>query len=80
VEGRVSQNAGILLANLLQSSRSTFPCVSFPSFFAFNEGTWNIPISALGGSPTVSAGFLRLIDEPVVVEHYVMWRCDLLYL
>jgi hypothetical protein len=35
----VSQKGGILLANLLQRSRSTFSWGSFPSFFAFKEGT-----------------------------------------
>src|SRR5215475_14381232 len=44
---------GLLLANLLQSSRSTFSRGNFPSFFAFQEGMWDTPISALGGSPTV---------------------------
>src|SRR5262249_44646064 len=32
----------------------TFSCVSFPSVFAFKEGMWDTPISALGGSPTVT--------------------------
>src|SRR5215467_3714717 len=44
----------ILLANLLQGSRSTFSCASFPSVFAFQEGMWDTHISALLGSPTVS--------------------------
>jgi hypothetical protein len=47
----------LLLANLLQSSRSTFYCGSFPSFFAFQEGIWDPQISALLGSPTVSGRF-----------------------
>src|SRR5262249_52232059 len=55
----VSKNGGILLANVLQSSSRTFSCVSFPSVFAFKEGIWDTPISALGGSPTVSRGFSR---------------------
>src|SRR5215510_4358671 len=38
----------------LQSSRSTFSCGSFPSFFAFKEGMWEPQISALLSSPTVS--------------------------
>ena len=42
------ENEGILLANLFQSSRSTFSCASFPSFFAFKEGIWDTQISALG--------------------------------
>src|SRR4029453_7192304 len=33
-------NGRILLANLLQSSSSTFSYVSFPSYFAFQEGIW----------------------------------------
>src|SRR4030095_13786210 len=48
-------NGGILLANLLQSSRSTFSRGSFLSFFAFKEGMLGTPISVLGGWPTVSA-------------------------
>jgi hypothetical protein len=47
------------LANLLQSSRSTFSWGSFPSFFAFQEGMLDTHISALGGWPTVSGGFVR---------------------
>jgi hypothetical protein len=47
------------LANLLQSSRSTFSFASFPSFFAFKEGMLDTRISALGGWPTVSGGFVR---------------------
>src|SRR3989454_11693868 len=43
----------------LQSSNSTFSCVSFPSFFAFQEGMWDTQIWALLSSPTVSGGFLR---------------------
>ena len=50
-------NARILLANLLQSARSTFSCEGFLSFFAFKEDMLNTPISALRGWPTVSARF-----------------------
>ena len=53
----VSKKGGILLANLFQGSRSTFSQGSFPSFFAFEEGMWDIHISALLSSPTVSGGF-----------------------
>ena len=52
-----TDNGRILLANLLQGSRSTFSQGSFPSFFAFEEGMWDIHISALLSSPTVSARF-----------------------
>src|SRR6266567_8138210 len=52
------KNHPILLANLLQSSSSTFSCVSFPSFFAFQEGMWDTQISALLSSPTVSHPFV----------------------
>jgi hypothetical protein len=48
-------NGRILLANPLQSSRSTFSRESFPSCFAFKEGMWGTQISALLSSPTVSA-------------------------
>jgi hypothetical protein len=47
----------ILLANLLQGSRSTFSCASVPSFFAFKEGMWDTQSSAFWSSPTVSGGF-----------------------
>ena len=47
-------NPRILLANLLQSSRSTFSWESFPSFFAFQEGMWDTQISAFLSSPTVT--------------------------
>ena len=43
-----------------------FSCASFPSFFAFKEGMWDIQISALGDSPTVSPGFVRLITSRCV--------------
>ena len=42
----------------LQSSRSTYSCASFPSFFAFKEGMLETHISALLSSPTVSDRFL----------------------
>src|SRR4030095_15495137 len=48
-----SLNERILLANPLQSSRSTFSRGSFLSFFAFQEGMLGTPISLLGGWPTV---------------------------
>jgi hypothetical protein len=46
------------LANLLQSSRSTFSWGSFLGYFAFKEGMLSTPISVLGGWPTVSVPFL----------------------
>src|SRR5262245_19230938 len=49
----VLKNLPIILANLLQRSRSTFSRGSFLSFFAFKEGMWDTPISTLGGWPTV---------------------------
>src|SRR2546426_11183468 len=55
----VSQNHPILLANLLQRSRTAFSRVSFSSFFAFKEGMYDTQIAALLSSPTVSQGFLR---------------------
>src|SRR6266852_7919918 len=53
----IATKVGILLANQLQSSGSIFSCVSFPSFFAFQEGMWDTQISALPSSPTVSARY-----------------------
>src|SRR2546421_7733320 len=50
----------------LQSSRSTFSFASFPRFFAFKEGMLDTRISALGGWPTVSGGFVR---------HPLKWQC-----
>jgi hypothetical protein len=46
---RCKLNARILLANPLQSSRSTFSRGSLLSFFAFQEGMLGTPISVLGG-------------------------------
>jgi hypothetical protein len=46
---QLSKTLRILLANLLQSSRSTFSWGSFLSFFAFKAGMLDTPISALGG-------------------------------
>src|SRR5215475_982485 len=57
----VSITSLILLANPLQSSRSTFSWESFPSFFAFKEGMWDTQIAALLSSPTVSVRFSRQI-------------------
>src|SRR5262249_13833580 len=51
------KNHRILLANLLQSSRSTLSWESFLSFFAFQDGICEAQISALGGWPTVSHRF-----------------------
>ena len=56
--------ARILLANLLQSSKSTFSRGSFLSFFAFKEGMLGTPISARGGWPTVSARLLYNFTTP----------------
>jgi hypothetical protein len=50
----VSQNEGVLLANLLQRSRSTFSWESFLSFFTFQEGMLDTQNLALEGWPTVS--------------------------
>jgi hypothetical protein len=51
----ILENARILLANLLQSSSSTFPWGNLLSFFAFQEGMLGTPIWTLEGWPTVSA-------------------------
>ena len=40
-----------------------FPYVSSLGFFAFKEGMWDTQISALGGWPTVSGGFVRLVGR-----------------
>ena len=45
----VQETARILLANLLQRSRSTFSWGSFLSFFAFQADMLSTPISVLGG-------------------------------
>ena len=59
----VSFKGRILLANLFQSSRSTFSRGSLLSFFAFKEGMVDTQISALGGWPTVSGRFVRQGDR-----------------
>jgi hypothetical protein len=55
----VWENLRILLANLLQSSKSTFSWENFLGFFAFPEGMLGTPISALEGWPTVSLRLMR---------------------
>jgi hypothetical protein len=65
-----AKNGGILLANVFQSSRSTFSWGSSPAFFAFKEGMWVTRISALGGSPTVSGGFSRQQQQPELLMDY----------
>jgi hypothetical protein len=65
-----SLNERILLANLLQSSRSTLSRGSFLSFFAFKEGMLDTQISALGGWPTVSERFLRVSTTIYVQRRY----------
>src|SRR5262245_12942351 len=50
----VSQTVRILLANLLQSSRSTFSQGNLLRFFAFKEGMVGTSISVRGGWPTVT--------------------------
>jgi hypothetical protein len=44
-----SKSRPILLANLLQRSKSAFSWRSFLSFFAFKDGILDTQISALGG-------------------------------
>src|SRR5438445_5186380 len=61
IRGNLEKNAGILLANPLQSSSSTFSCVCFPSLFAFKEGMWDTHISALLNSPTVA-----ILSKPLI--------------
>jgi hypothetical protein len=58
-----TNNGRILLANLLQSSRSTFSRGSFFNFFAFKEGMFDTQISALGGWPTVSGRLSGLVGS-----------------
>jgi hypothetical protein len=52
--GVCQKNGRILLANLLQRSRSTFSRGNLRSFFAFKEGMLGTLILVLGGWPTVS--------------------------
>jgi hypothetical protein len=69
------KNGRILLVNLLQSSRSTFSRENLLSFFAFKEGMLGTPISVLGGWPTVSDRFLRLIPSnptATLLEHTLL--------
>src|SRR5438045_2333824 len=64
----ISKNLPILLANLLQRSRTAFSCVSFASFFAFKEGMYDTQTSAVLSSPTVSHRFSRLDNKSVQTE------------
>jgi hypothetical protein len=57
-------NGRILLANLLQSSRSTFSWGGFPSFFVFKAGMLDTQILAPGGWPTVSGRFFTPCRRP----------------
>ena len=59
---KILENARILLANLLQSSRSTFSWGSFLSFFAFKEGMLGTPISVLGGREQYPPVFLTCLQ------------------
>ena len=68
---RCTHNARILLANLLQRSRSTFSRGSFLSLFAFKEGIFDTQISALGGWPTVSARYCDRLDTPAIGPAWV---------
>ena len=65
---RLSSIVRILLANLLQNSKSTSSWRSFLSFFVFKEGMLDTPISALGGWPTVSVRFLRVLTRVYVIK------------
>src|SRR5262245_34575290 len=60
--GVCADNGRILLANPLQSARSTFSWGSFLSFFAFQEGMLDTQILAPGGWPTVSLRFSPQLD------------------
>jgi hypothetical protein len=60
----------LLLANPLQSSRSTFSRESLLSFFAFKEGMLGIPISVLGGWPTVSLRLLIVLASAYQQRKY----------
>ena len=64
----------ILLANLLQSSSSTFPWGNLLSFFAFQEGMLGTPIGTLEGWPTVSGRLLTRRDEESGPLHDLRYR------
>ena len=71
----VDEDLRILLANLLQSSSSTFSCISFPSYFAFQEGIWGTHISALLSSPTVSLRFPPQFGRLLTVRCFLYAYC-----
>src|SRR5262245_44039649 len=62
-----SKKDRILLANLLQGSRSTFSYASFPSFFTFKEGIWDTQVLTFWSSPTVSDRFVRQHIAPQLI-------------
>jgi hypothetical protein len=53
----VSKKGGLLLANPLQSSRSTFSWGNLLSFFAFKDGMLDTPIALLGVPGVISGKF-----------------------
>jgi hypothetical protein len=63
----------ILLANLLQGSRSTFLASVSQAFLPSKKGMLNIPISVLGGWPTVSLRLLIVLTSAYQQRKYT-WR------
>src|SRR5262245_25389975 len=59
------------------SSSSTLSCISFPSFFAFQEDMWDTQISAVLSSPTVSLPFVRHYPTPGL--HYIDYALPQVY-
>jgi hypothetical protein len=58
------------LANLLQGSRSTFLASVSQAFLPSKKGMLNIPISVLGGWPTVSLRFLIVLTSAYQQRKY----------
>jgi hypothetical protein len=71
--GVCQKNGRILLANLLQRSRSTFSRGNLRSFFAFKEGMLGTLILVLGGWPTVSGRFVGQDGASHVGETQPPW-------
>jgi hypothetical protein len=67
LRGVCRDNGRILLANLFPRDTAAIAALDSPGSCTFNNGICEAQFSALGGSPTVSIGFVRHYQEACVV-------------